>query len=271
MQKEKKNYNNLLLQLCQGTTYEFVPRFHHLRKTGWLKETLPEIDALYGRETRQGVSHKENFGHTLQVIANCARLSDNPWMRVVGLLHDIGKPSTKRFKKGKWTFHGHETVGKKMVDQMWLKYDMDPDMLQWVQDVIFYSGKAKEVAGYHVTDSAIRRYAKILGNNKELIDDVLCFAKCDITTSSKERFDRYTNAFERLGQRIRRIWREDEEARWRMSVNGHMLMSHLDIGPEKLLGRIKSQLEREVKSGVLQDDVGVILKRSEELKKQYEK
>lgn len=255
-----------LLELMGKHPDEIAETIKRMDRDGTLQALLPEVKALKGREVINGVGHKDNFLHTLKVISNAHHLSNgDPYMKLVALLHDIGKPATKRFKSGKWTFHGHELEGVRITKRIWKRFGLPKDKLSWVLKVTEFAGRAKETAKTHVTDSGVRRFAKELGNDEQMLSDVICFACSDITTKFKEKEIRYKNAFLRLYDKVHEVWKKDQEAKWRMCVDGNDLMQELDLSPGRKLGQILKTLKDEVKSGELADDRAVILDRAREL------
>lgn len=250
---ESKDIRNLLLSLDQS---------------GILKVILPELVALKGIERIDGKGHKDNYLHTLQVVEQTYEATDDIWLRLVSILHDIGKAPTKRFdKKIGWTFHNHEFVGSKMLKLVFKRLDLDMSKLKYVIKLVKAHGKVKELTGndtnndsdvmdntttkeFYVTDSAIRRFAKDMGSDT---DDLLLFCKCDLTTKYEIKKQRYINDINLLSERINEIKNADETAKWRSPITGQMIMDEFGLGQCKEVGIIKSKVETAIKKGDIKD------------------
>ena len=223
-----------------------------LDDAGVLEHLLPELTGLKGVDIIEGQKHKDNFEHTLQVIKQTAEASESPWLRLVSILHDAGKAKTKKFIKDKgWTFQNHELVGARMVKSVFDRFDLDKSQLEYVIKLIEYHGIAKELTKDEVTDSAIRRLYTELG---DWVDDLLLFCKCDMTTASYAKRQRFQNDLDRLKERILVVKNKDEADKWRSPIDGNFIMKELGITPGKRLGLIKSDIERAIKSGKVADN-----------------
>ena len=238
-----------------------------LEQSGIMKDILPELLALKGIERRDGKGHKDNYLHTLQVVQQTYEVTDDIWLRLVSILHDIGKAPTKRFdKKLGWTFHNHEFVGSKMIKPIFKRLDLDMSKLKYVIKLVKAHGKVKELTGndkdsdtmdntttkdFYVTDSAIRRFAKDMGDD---VDDLILFCKCDLTTKYEIKKQRYVNDINLLSERISEIKKADEKAKWRSPITGQMIMDEYGLGQCREVGVIKSKIETAIKNGDIKDD-----------------
>jgi putative nucleotidyltransferase with HDIG domain len=217
---------------------------------GILDSLLPELTALKGVEIREGKGHKDNFLHTLQVVKQTAAITDNIWLRLASILHDIGKAPTKRFIEGAWTFQNHELVGSKMIDDIFERFNLDKSKLDYVKKIVEYHGIAKELTKDMVGDSAIRRFTKEMG---PYIDDIINFCKCDVTTANRLKKEQYKNDMDTLRKRIHEIKEKDEESKWRPPIDGNFIMKEFGVSGRKL-GQMKSDMEIAIKSGKIKDD-----------------
>ena len=224
-----------------------------LEENGTLKVLLPELVALKGVEIIDGKKHKDNYYHTLQVVENTYMVTDKSYLRLASILHDIGKAPTKRFDKQiGWTFHNHEFVGSKMVKKIFKRLQLDEDQLDYVICIVKQHGKMKELTeNKQVSDSAIRRFAKEIGDD---IEDLVLFCKCDITTRFEDKMARQKSALDNVFKRIVEINQKDEEDKWRSPIDGQMIMDEFDIGPSRMLGDIKKKIEDAIKAGQVEDN-----------------
>lgn len=221
-----------------------------LDKNGVLDEVLPELTALKSDPGQKG--HKDNFLHTLQVVRQTCEMTDNKWLIVAAILHDIGKAPTKQYIKGiGWTFHNHEDVGSKMISQIFKRLELDPSKMEYVKNIAFWHGIVKELSDDNTSDSAIRRFDK---NTIDFQDDLLLFCKCDITTKYAEKRQRFVNNVDDLKRRILEVRATDEAAKWRCPVTGEDIMKYLGIGAGRIVGQVKADIEKAIKNGEINDD-----------------
>ena len=224
-----------------------------LDKLNILKIILPELESLKGIEEVEGKAHKDNFYHILEVVDNISSKTNNIWLRWAALLHDIGKPPTKKFNKEiGWTFHGHEFIGSKMVKQIFnrLKLPLNESM-KYVQKIVMMSSRPIIIAKEIVTDSAVRRLIYDAGNS---IDDLLTLCEADITTKNKRKFKQYHNNFKIVREKIKKVEEKDNIRNFQPPVTGDVIMKHFKIGPCKEVGIIKDEIKNAILDGEIEND-----------------
>ena len=227
--------------------------FRALDNTGLLELIFPELNKLKGIEEIQGLKHKDNFFHTLEVLDNLCKTSNNLWLRWAALLHDIGKFKTKKFiKKTGWTFHGHELVGSKMVKNIFKRFKMPLNhKLKYVQKIIFLSSRPIILSEDYVSDSAVRRLIFDAGDQ---IDDLMKLCEADITTKNPERFKKYLGNFSKVRKKIIEVEKRDKIRNFQPPVTGKEIMEYFNIKPGKEIGILKEFIKSSILDGKITND-----------------
>ena len=227
--------------------------FRALDNTGLLELIFPELNKLKGIEEIQGLKHKDNFFHTLEVLDNLCKTSNNLWLRWAALLHDIGKFKTKKFiKKTGWTFHGHELVGSKMVKNIFKRFKMPLNhKLKYVQNIIFLSSRPIILSKDYVSDSAVRRLIFDAGDQ---IDDLMKLCEADITTKNPERFKKYLGNFSKVRKKIIEVEKRDKIRNFQPPVTGKEIMEYFNIKPGREIGILKEFIKSSILDGKITND-----------------
>jgi poly(A) polymerase len=227
--------------------------FNYLFDTGLLHLIFPEMTALYGVEWIDGRGHKDNFYHTLEVLDNVSKHSDNLWLRWAAILHDIAKPLTKKYypKEG-WTFHGHEDKGARMVKQIFRKLKLPlNEKMKYVEKLVFLHLRPIALTKEIVTDSAVRR---LMVEAEDAIEDLLLLCQCDITSKNEAKKKKYLNNLRLVREKISQVGEKDRLRNWQPPVSGNDIVNSFAINDPRMIGRIKNAIREAILDGTLNDD-----------------
>lgn len=223
-----------------------------LLKCGVMEIVFPEIAALQGVDQRKDYHHKDVFYHTLQVLDNISIKTDNLWLRFSALMHDIAKPSTKKFVEGTgWTFHGHEELGARWQKKIFRRMRLPLDKLPYVEKLVRLHLRPIALADEVVTDSAIRRLIFEAGDD---INDLMCLCRADITSKDPNKVKKYLSNFDRVEKRIAEVEERDKIRNFQSPVRGEEIMKICNIPPSREVGIIKNKIEEAILDGIIPNE-----------------
>lgn len=234
-----------------------------------LEIIFPEMENLAGVDQRKDHHHKDVFLHTLQVVDNISVETENVWLRMAALLHDIAKPLTKKFIEGTgWTFHGHEELGTKISKHIFKRMKLPLSQLEYIQKLVRLHLRPIALVDDEVTDSAIRRFIVAAGED---LEDLITLCRADITSKNMQKVVKYLENYDIVMQKVRDVQEKDKLREFQSPVRGEEIMKEFNIIPGRLVGEIKKEIEEAILDGKIPNEYDEAYKFMLELKPKYTK